>query len=271
MKEGVETFFYQKRVKINAQKLTFVKQGLKNSYSLILYFDTRSKQKTKIAVVINFDKNVSDAMTTKLSKMSRSLHPAYLPEKKIASDHFQKAQEAGFPCIIRIPMEPIGSYPYKAGKNSILVSDSPRKVNARLKSFVSLLPGAVGITNYMGSHATAKREIMEPVMDYLKETGLFFFDSVTTDKSCAGQVAAEKNILFFSKDNQLDGKIDNSSKRLQIIDALSKTKAGFIVYEYNCNTLQDLENLDSFVKLAETNGFSVQPLNALRTLQIPKL
>ncbi|MBN2828684.1 MAG: divergent polysaccharide deacetylase family protein [Candidatus Cloacimonetes bacterium] len=271
MDEGVETYFYRKKMKINAQKLIFSKVGFINSYSLILYKDTNQIHKTKIAIVVNFDNNTTEAMTDKLLKMSSNLHPAFLPDKKNASEHFKRVKEAGFSCIMRLSMEPIGQYPLKAGKNSILVSDSSKKIAARMKQFSTILPGSSGATNYMGSHATAKREVMEPVIDFLGENDMFFYDSVTTDKSCSEKVAAEKNILYFKKDKVLNGKISNPDQMIKVIDALGRCDAKFIIYEYNCKSLEELNNLNSFIKLAESNGFPLYRLTELRTLQIPKL
>jgi polysaccharide deacetylase 2 family uncharacterized protein YibQ len=140
-----------------------------------------------------------------------------------------------------------------------------------MKKFSSLFPNSVGVSNYMGSHVTAKRLIMEPIMEFLSKKEMLFLDNRTTKKSCAEQVATDKNVLFFHKDNTLDSKITNTTKRLKLIDALSKSKVRFIVYDYTVKTLQDLENLDSFVKLVQTNGFPLRQLTELRTLQQPKL
>ncbi len=271
MVNGVETYFYKRRVKYQAQKLIFSKSGYEKQHSLVLFLEKQASGKTKIAVVATFGEDVKAEMVKSLLPMNKNLQVAFLPEKKFAHQHYEAISKAGFPCLIRMPMEPLGRYPYKAGKNSILVSDSKREIKSKFKDYMQLLPDCVGATNYMGSHATAKREIIETLLDCIRKEGMYFIDAKTTSKSVSEIVSAEKDVMYFEKENSLDGKIGSSGARFNIITALNSNSSKSIIYYYHCKTKQDLINLNKFIITASKNGYPLYRLSDLKSMQSPKL
>ncbi len=271
MTNGVETYFYKKRTKYPAQKLTFEKNGLDKKHSLVLFLEKEDSEKAKIAIVATFESEVKAELVKTLLPMNKNLQVAFIPEKKFAHQHYKAIKDAGFPCLLRIPLEPLGRYPYLAGRNSILVSDSKREIRSKLKDYTNLLPDCIGATNYMGSHATAKREIMETVIDFLKEENMYFVDAKTTSKSVCEIVSAEKDLMFFKKDESLDGRISDYDKRLKVVKSLSNLNDKTIIYYYNCKNKTDLNNLNKFIILAAKQGYPLYRLSDLKNMQSPKL
>lgn len=57
------------------------------------------------------------------------------------------------------------------------------------KQLKRLLPYIKGVNAHMGSKATADEGLMRIVLEEVKERGLYFVDSYTTDKSVVTKVA----------------------------------------------------------------------------------
>jgi len=89
--------------------------------------------------------------------------------------------------ILHMPMEADGPDPLAAalGPDALRVGMSPDEVGRRLAEALADVPGAAGVSNHMGSRATADPALMDAVMAELARRGLWFFDSLTTPRSVA--------------------------------------------------------------------------------------
>ena len=74
------------------------------------------------------------------------------------------------------------------------------EIRKRVRSYLEILPKAVGANNHMGSRATQDERVMSAVLDELKAAGLFFVDSRTIATSVAYQLAREKLIPTAKRD-----------------------------------------------------------------------
>jgi polysaccharide deacetylase 2 family uncharacterized protein YibQ len=88
--------------------------------------------------------------------------------------------------MLHLPME--ANQPTKL-KGTILVNMKEDEIRENVRAAIEAIPHIQGVNNHMGSKATADPKTMEATLSEIKEKGLYFVDSVTTEKSCAAKLA----------------------------------------------------------------------------------
>lgn len=135
---------------------------------------------------------------------------AILPNLSFSKETAEIAHKNKAEVILHLPMEAIKN---KKDKGVIGSSMDREKIKEVTNDAISNIPHCVGVNNHMGSKATADREIMEPVLEVLKEKNLYFVDSLTTPKSIAYKLAREMGISSVARDVF----IDNNEKREDVL------------------------------------------------------
>ena len=89
---------------------------------------------------------------------------------------------------------------------------------------LNVIPHVQGINNHMGSLLTQKDEHMQWVMEIVKQRGLYFIDSLTSNHSVALQQARKIGIPSLKRDVFLDNELDTASLQEQFDVAVSIAK-----------------------------------------------
>jgi polysaccharide deacetylase 2 family uncharacterized protein YibQ len=111
--------------------------------------------------------------------------------------------------MLHLPMEPNNS-DADPGPGAIKSSMSEEEIRQAVRECILDFPYAIGVNNHMGSKITEDREIMEIVLEEIKEYNLFFIDSVTTKNSIAYEVSREMEIksavrsVFLDNENDME-------------------------------------------------------------------
>lgn len=123
------------------------------------------------------------------------------------SEQLAKAlSRGGFEIMLHQPMEP-ASGTVDPGPGSIDTRMTPRQIQAVLARNLHQVPLARGVNNHMGSKATASSHVIEAVLPFLAEKGLFFVDSLTTSASVCREVADRMGIPIAVRDVFLDNQL----------------------------------------------------------------
>ena len=124
--------------------------------------------------------------------IDRPITAAVLPFLPGTVEQAQQVKEAGYEIMLHMPREAISDV--DPGPGAIYVDMSAEEIEEQLrKSIENLEVEVVGVNNHMGSKATADKEVMEVVLDYLWERGLYFIDSSTAPRSVVSKIASEGN------------------------------------------------------------------------------
>ena len=107
------------------------------------------------------------------------------------------------------------------GPGAVYVKDSPSKIVNILKQNISETPFVSGINNHMGSRFTASVKEMQEALSIIKDKGLFFVDSLTTNQSKAYGTARKMNVSAVRRNIFLD----NEKNVLSILEQLEKLKS----------------------------------------------
>lgn len=142
----------------------------------------------------------------------------------------EAAHTAGRQVMVHLPMEPQGYPKQRLEANGLLVSQTEDEIVARTVDLVNGVPHARGANNHMGSRFTEHEEKMVPVMNVLRDRGLFFVDSRTSPKSTGVAVAGRIGVRSGTRNVFLDNEQDVAAIKKQLLAAaeMSKRKGGVI-------------------------------------------
>lgn len=141
---------------------------------------------------------------------------AILPGTANASRVATLAHRRGREVMIHIPMEPRNYPQTDPGRDALLVEHSEAEIRRRFQGYLDRIPYAVGCNNHMGSRFTENREKMATVLEEISEAGLFFVDSLTSERSVAFEEARRAGLPTTVRDVFLDNVQDVELISLEI-------------------------------------------------------
>jgi polysaccharide deacetylase 2 family uncharacterized protein YibQ len=116
------------------------------------------------------------------------------------------------------------------------------------------MPGIEGVNNHQGSLATADPRVMKTVLVVLQDYGLFFLDSLTSNKSIAYNtakemgVAAARNSVFLDADTEDPEVVE---QRIRQLVARAKANGAAVGIGHPRRwTLDALERSETYLKNA---------------------
>jgi polysaccharide deacetylase 2 family uncharacterized protein YibQ len=113
-------------------------------------------------------------------------------------------EQSGKQVILHLPLEPRRYPQMQPGPGVVLRSHNEEQITQTLETDLDSVPGAVGVSNHMGSAATADPRVMRAVARVLARRGLFFLDSRTTGSTVAREAARQERVPAVSRRVFLD-------------------------------------------------------------------
>jgi len=169
----------------------------------------------RVALVIDdmgYDLDLAEAFLA----LDVPLTVAVLPFSPHKEDVLAAARRHNQPVMLHLPMEP-EEYPrVDPGPGALLTGMTPDELIGQLRKDLQDVPGAVGVNNHMGSRLTQDSTRLNQVFSVLKERGLFFIDSRTTDKTLGYQSARLLQVPFAQRDVFLDHRQEADAIRRQL-------------------------------------------------------
>ena len=129
---------------------------------------------------------------------------AILPDEPLAVEVAEIAHAAGREVMLHVPMEPQGYPAVNPGPDALFVKNSDEQIRDNFNRLLARIPHVAGTNNHMGSRFTEDARALTPVMESLRDRGLFFIDSRTTGHSKAPEVASRFGVPTLNRDVFLD-------------------------------------------------------------------
>ncbi len=143
------------------------------------------------------------ALANRLFSLPDPITFSVLPQLNHSLILAEKAAAAGYEVMLHQPMEPEGNA--NPGPGAITTTMSRDTIIRILRqNLTAVSPMVKGMNNHMGSWATSDTRTMEIVMRELKQWGIYFIDSRTTNHSVAYDMARRFNINTAKRDVFLD-------------------------------------------------------------------
>ncbi len=230
--------------------------------------DPISKNNPEIAIVID-DMGLNVRNSLQMAQISAPITLAYMPYAQNLAKQTKTAHDNGHELIVHMPMEPDDIKHNNPGPNALLTTNSAKENLQRLDHNLKSFEGYIGLNNHMGSKMTASESAMRPVMQSVKDRGLWFLDSRTIGNSVAGKIAAELNIPYVTRDIFLDN-VDNVQTILAQLRQTEQVarKRGYAVaigHPYSST----IAALKLWLPEARQKGFKLVPLSAIIAERYP--
>ena len=182
---------------------------------------TRKYAFPKIAIVID-DFGYTTANLETFFSARVPLTFSILPNVRYSAEVSRIARGHGYEVILHLPLEP---HKKNVGEeiDTIKSGMGERVVISRLEKDIAGIPGITGVSNHMGSKATEDKVLMAEILGCLKKHNLYFFDSLTSDKSVCREVAEAVGIPFAKRNIFLDNsnKVDSIGIELADLEKLA--------------------------------------------------
>ncbi|MFA5142856.1 MAG: divergent polysaccharide deacetylase family protein [Candidatus Omnitrophota bacterium] len=152
-----------------------------------------------------------------------------LPNLPHSRDVARSAKEHGYEAILHLPMESVRN-DVREEPGTIKPGEDRKQVIAQLVKDIESVPGLTGVSNHMGSKATEDKTLMTDIFSYLKKRNLYFFDSLTSEKSICREAAADVGLRFARRDVFLDNSsgVEQIEKELADFEKLA-LKRGYAI------------------------------------------
>jgi polysaccharide deacetylase 2 family uncharacterized protein YibQ len=138
----------------------------------------------RVAIIVD-DLGARRDVFDPLRDIRRPLTIAVLPGLPLSQWTAREAAQAGMEVILDLPMEPYRFPEVDPGPGALLMTMSPQELQAQVGAHLASVPGAVGVTNHMGSRMTEDRARMRTVLEVLAGRRLFLVDGLASNLSLA--------------------------------------------------------------------------------------
>jgi polysaccharide deacetylase 2 family uncharacterized protein YibQ len=152
------------------------------------------------------------------------------------------AAEAGKEMLCHLPMEPERGG-YDGGEIPLIrVEMSDREIEKAVERALETTPDVKGMNNHMGSRATADARVMRAVLDVCRKRGLFFIDSMTTQRSVVGEEAKKARVATLSNDLFIDNEGEDLRENMGKIISIARRRGYAVgILHVRKETLRELE------------------------------
>ena len=191
-------------------------QAPKYSYSA----NSHSKRKShkapnggpKLAIIM--DDISTNTQASELKKLSIKVTPSIFPPEKEHPKTAELAKEFSV-YMVHLPLQALNYTNEKA--NTLHTGDSKEKISQRIKDIKNDFKGVKYINNHTGSGFTSDFKSTLALLAELKNSEIYFIDSLTTNKSTVLDASKKLGLKYAYRDVFLDNE-QNVSKILKMIN-----------------------------------------------------
>ena len=134
-----------------------------------------------IAIVID-DMGLDRRHSDEAAELPAPLTLSFMTYAEDLPNQVAAARAHGHEIMLHVPMEPLAAH-VDPGPNALRTGLDQDEIKRRISWDLSRIDGIVGINNHMGSRFTEWPDGMAPVLEILRERGLFFRICGTTPHS----------------------------------------------------------------------------------------
>ena len=173
----------------------------------------------RVAILID-DIGYDPEALRRLLAIEAPLAFSVLPHTPHARSSAEAAHRAGREVLLPLPMEPHGFPDRDPGRGALFSSMTAQEIRRTLLEDLKSVPHVRGVNNHMGSKFMEERGPVRVVFGVLRERGLYFVDSLTTEASVARELASEASLRFAQRDRFIDDAEDRSRAAVYLAELL---------------------------------------------------
>jgi polysaccharide deacetylase 2 family uncharacterized protein YibQ len=212
---------------VETDKTTSLSAAIQSPFNLVCKLRFIRDKKPKIAVILD-DWGYSDRNFPYFASIKDVFTISVLPGLKFSSAAAEAAYKYKKGIMLHLPMQPEKKVPME--KITILANMDKQQVVSIVDTQMTKIPHLTGVNNHEGSLVTAKKDIITPVLEVLRDRNLFFIDSMTTPKTVAYKTAQELGMRWAKRDIFIDNKKEAAyiEAQLKQVAKLAKSR-GWVI------------------------------------------
>jgi len=216
----------------------------------------------RIAVVVD-DLGARRDVFDGLREIRRPLTVAVLPGLPLSEWTAREALQSGMEVLLDLPMEPYRFPEVDPGPGALLMAMSAQEMQAQIGAHLASVPGAVGVTNHMGSRMTEDRAHMRTVLEVIAGRRLFLVDGLTSNLSVAYDEAKAQGLRAGRRQVIVDHGAGESGDRVRWDEVAwwAETRGEVIVIAHGHPLTARL--LREYVPRWESRGMRLVPVSQL--------
>jgi polysaccharide deacetylase 2 family uncharacterized protein YibQ len=200
-RQGLET---ESRLPRAGDRGRTVEIRLERRHELVGGWRLREVRELRRAAILIDDLGADLSPARELFALPYPLTFSVLPQLRHSVEIAQQAHRSGHEVMLHLPMQPELGSAVAAGPGVIKVGLSSQAVAAIIERDLESVPYCAGVSNHMGSRATADATLMAEVMKVLAEHHFYFVDSRTTAATVALDAARRQGLPAFYRSVFLD-------------------------------------------------------------------
>lgn len=221
-----------------------------------------------IAIVID-DMGVDRRRTAQIIALPGPLTASFLTYSPDLKAQAKAARAAGKELMVHVPMEP-DNPAVDAGPGALKATMQPATVKELLANGLEGFSGYVGINNHMGSRFTAEADSMRPVIEMLRERGLFWLDSRTTGKPAGPVLARALGVPFAERNIFLDHFNNVEGVRAQLVRLEEVARSQGYAVGIGHPKDHTIQALGEWLPTLKTKGLVLVPMSAVVRVRHPE-
>lgn len=229
------------------------------------YSETKIESSPVVSVCVDDFGFFRNKLVKELLEIDIPITVSIIPNLEYSQSIALMAASAGKDVICHLPMEP------EAGRGDggeiplVRVDMAGQDIEKAAIEALETVPGAIGMSNHMGSRATADRAVMKAVLGVCKDKGLFFFDSMTTPRSVVKEVARIMAVPCASNDIFLDNEGDVRENMQKLLSIAARRGEAIGIVHVKPGTPGDLRWMSDRAQEEGIKMISLRELIARRT------
>ena len=214
-----------------------------------------------IAVIID-DMGLDKRRSSEILDLPGPLTISFMSYAEDMPRQLAEAKAKGDEIMMHVPMEPLDGR-IDPGPGVLTDQMTAGQVREHLDADLAKFGGIVGINNHMGSKFTAYAPGMEVVMQDLRERGLLFIDSLTTEKSVGLAMARRYGVPTAARNVFLDDAGDLISVDFELgkLEEVARSKGTAIAIGHPRDAT--IAALDKWLPKLKDKGFVLVPVTAI--------
>jgi len=221
-----------------------------------------------IAVVID-DMGIDRRRTKQIIDLPGPITASFLTYAPDLKAQAKVARAAGKELMLHMPMEPDNAT-ISAGPGVLETSMEAEVIRERLAAGLDSFGDYVGINNHMGSRFTADADGMRPVIEMLRERGLFWLDSRTTGKPAGPALARAMGVPFAERNIFLDHFNNVEGVRAQLVKLEEAARSQGYAVGIGHPKDHTIKALAEWLPTLTAKGFVLVPMSAVVRLRHPE-
>jgi polysaccharide deacetylase 2 family uncharacterized protein YibQ len=229
----------------------------------------RADKHPRIAIVISGLGLDSDATRQAVDQLPDNVTLSFDPYARQLVQQLNGARQSGHEVLLDLPMEPTDYPRQDPGPATLLTTLDDAQNLKRLVWVLSRGVGYVGVTGLSGSRFTSAKQSIQPVLVALKDRGLLFVDSRSSDQSIAAALARNIGMAWAVSNRLIDAEPSKEGVDHALADLEARANRDGVALGIGTPYPVTMERVGAWAATLAAKGLVLAPVSAIANQQAP--